>query len=43
MIRNEDELIDLVGKFVTGYDEAKTISKKLFNNLKKNYKQEPQL
>lgn len=35
MIKNGDNLIDLVGEFVIGYDEAKKVSKKLYDSLKK--------
>ena len=34
-IKNGDGLVDLVGEFVMGYDEGKTVSKKLFNRLTK--------
>jgi hypothetical protein len=35
MIKNGDELIDYLGAFVCGYDEGKTPSKKLFDQLKR--------
>ncbi|MBP6431360.1 MAG: hypothetical protein KA319_06305 [Ferruginibacter sp.] len=37
MIKNGDELIDLIGEFMIGYDEGKKqVSKKLFEKFKKN-------
>ncbi len=35
MIKNGDSLIDCLGEFVCGYDEGKTPSKKLFDQLKR--------
>ena len=35
MIKNGDTLVDLVGEFVTEYDEGKTVTKKLFDSFSK--------
>ena len=35
MIKNGDELIDLVGDFMIGKDEGKTFSKKTYDQLRK--------
>jgi len=35
MIKDGDDLIDLVGEFVINYDETKAVSKKLYDSLNK--------